>query len=403
MKVQHLCTVILFMLFMLSCSEEEQDDVLYIPTNVNFTDSELALIEQTLDLPASPYNYANLPLPDHFKTDEATELDNTPANNPITDIGATLGRVLFYDKNLSANNTVSCASCHQQSAAFADNLKFSEGFNGALTRRNSMGLINSRYYENGKFQWDERAETLEDQVLMPIQNHKEMGLQLAELEAKLEQLDYYEILFEKSFGSDEISSDRIAKALAQFIRSMVSFNSKFDEGLIAAGNPDVYEDMPDLPNFNEQEKLGMDIFLRGRNGATCGYCHGGAQNVNDAAKNNGLDLNYADKGKGEFTGNSSDFGLFKVPSLRNIALTAPYMHDGRFETLMEVVEHYNNNIQAHPNLNFRLTTLDDGDEEEGEVLKLYLSQEEKEAVVAFLHTLTDQTIINDEKYSDPFK
>ena len=179
------------------------------------------------------------------------------------------------------------------------------------------------------------------------------------------------------------------------------WQSKFDEGFAAAGFPEDEEQMPDFPNFTAQENLGLDIFYRGRKGATCLYCHGTPQHVNDEAKNNGLSLNYDDNGKGEVTGNPSDNGLFKVPTLRNIALTAPYMHDGRFETLMEVVNHYSTDVADHPNLHFRLKDSDDPSPD-SEVLRLNLTQEEKEALVAFLNTLTDETLATDEKYSDPF-
>ena len=288
-------------------------------------------------------------------------------------------------------------------AAFSDNATFSEGLNGQITKRNSMTLINSRYYENGRFFWDERAATLEEQALIPIQDHAEMGMELGQLEIKLQALDHYPILFEKAFGSPEVNSDRIARALSQFMRSIVSIDSKFDAGFAAAGYPEDEEQMPDFPNFTAQENLGMDIFYRGRKGATCLYCHGTPQHVNDEAKNNGLSLSYVDKGKGKITGHLADDALFKVPSLRNIAKTAPYMHDGRFATLMDVVNHYSDNVQDHPNLHFRLKTLDDGQAGTAEVLRLNLTQEEKEALVAFLHTLTDEAVLSDEKYSDPFK
>jgi cytochrome c peroxidase len=386
--------------FMACFDDDAKDD---FPQDVTFSEAEMSTLSPVLNLDATPFNYAFPELPDHYTTGDAQESDNTPESNPITNMGATLGRVLFYDTQLSANNTISCASCHEQSAAFSDNRKFSVGLNGETTRRNSMTLVNSRFYENGRFFWDERAATLEEQVLMPIQDHIEMGLTLEELELKLQPLDYYEILFEKAFGSPEITSDRIAQALSQFIRAIVSVNSKFDRGFMAAGFPEDEEQMPDFPNFTAQENLGMDIYYRGRKGGTCLYCHGTPQHVNDEAKNNGLSLNYSDQGKGEITGNSSDNALFKVPSLRNIAKTGPYMHDGRFETLMEVVNHYSDNVQDHPNLNFRLTTLDDGEPGEGEVLRLQLTQSEKEALVAFLHTLTDEDLLTEEKYSDPFR
>jgi cytochrome c peroxidase len=369
----------------------------------NFSETDISILNQSLNLQAIPFNYANMNLPEHYTSPAAMGADNTPEDNPITNMGATLGRVLFYDKNLSANNTISCASCHEQDAAFSDNRQFSIGLNGEKTRRNSMTLINSRFYENGRFFWDERAATLEEQVLLPIQDHIEMGLTLSELENKLAQLDYYTVLFQKAYGSPQVTSDKIAKALSQFIRSIVSVNSKFDIGFAAAGFPEDEEQMPDFPNFTAKENIGMDIFYRGRKGATCLYCHGSPQHVNDDAKNNGLQMNYTDNGKGEITGNPNHNALFKVPSLRNIAKTAPYMHDGRFTTLEEVIDHYSDNLVFHPNLNFRLTTLDDGQQGTPELLKLNLTQAEKDALVAFLHTLTDESVLTDEKYSNPFK
>jgi cytochrome c peroxidase len=400
MKKYSIILISILIIFFFSCNKEEFEEPV---TGENiFSASELDVLNQVLNLQASPFNYSNMELPFHYISDEASNSDNTPGNNQINDMGATLGRVLFYDKNLSIDNTISCASCHEQEAAFSDNAKFSEGLDGQLTRRNSMTIINSRFYEGGSFFWDERASTLEEQALMPIQDHTEMGMELGQLEIKLQQLDYYPILFEKAFGSSDVTSDRIAKSLSQFMRSIVSVDSKFDKGFEAAGFPEDEEQMPDFPNFTAQENLGLDIFYRGRNGATCLYCHGTPQHVNDEAKNNGLSLNYVDKGKGEITGNPSHNGLFKVPSLRNIAKTAPYMHDGRFETLMDVVNHYSDNVQDHPNLNFRLKDSDDPSPN-SEVLRLNLTQEEKEALVAFLHTLTDEEVLTDEKYSDPFK
>ncbi len=395
-------SIILFSIlltFFFACTKEalEENEI-----ENTFSASELEVLHQVLNLKSSPFNYANMEWPFHYTSDEASNSDNTPEDNQISDMGATLGRVLFYDKNLSIDNSISCASCHEQKAAFSDNAKFSEGLNGQLTRRNSMTIINSRYYESASFFWDERASTLEEQALMPIQDHTEMGMELEQLEIKLQELDYYPILFKKAFGSSDVTSNRIAQSLSQFMRSIVSVDSKFDKGFEAAGFPEDEEQMPDFPNFTAQENLGLDIFYRGRNGATCLYCHGTPQHVNDEAKNNGLSSDYTDKGKGEITGNPSHNGLFKVPSLRNIAKTAPYMHDGRFETLMEVINHYSDNVQNHPNLNFRLKDSDDPSPN-SEVLRLNLSQAEKEALVAFLHTLTDDTVLTHEKYSDPFK
>lgn len=235
---------------------------------------------------------------------------------------------------------------------------------------------------------------------MPIQDHVEMGLELSDLVIKLEQLEYYSILLNKAYGSPEITTVRIAKSLAQFTRSIVSVDSKFNRAVRADGLDEVPEtDMVALSTFTDQENVGLDIFF---NYPTCGYCHMGPAHVADSMKNNGLEVNYLDKGKAEWTGNPRDNGLFKPPSLANIAQTAPYVHDGCFETLMDVVNHYNSNIQSHANLNFRLTTEDRDGTVGGTPLVLELGQEQKEALVAFLKTLTDEQVSKNEKYSDPF-
>jgi cytochrome c peroxidase len=399
MKNKILLPLIALASLLSSCIDSETE---IFPESEFFTSEDIGVLEQYLNLSANPLNYSNPDLPEHFKSEDAEETDNTPHFNEISNMGATLGRVLFYDKKLSANNTISCASCHKQNEGFSDSRKFSVGLNGEKTRRNSMSLINSRYYQNGSFFWDERARTLEDQVLMPIQDHIEMGLELDELVEKLQPINYYQILFRNAFGDSLVTTDRISLSLAQFTRSIVSYQSKFDEGLMLAGNPDVGEQMPLLPNFTEKENIGLDIFMRGRKGATCQYCHGTPQIIAFEARNNGLEKEYTDNGKGEITKNADHNAVFKAPSLRNIAHTAPYMHDGRFKTLMDVVNHYNSGVQQHPNLHFRLTTVDDGPLG-GPPMQMNLTQEEKEALVAFLHTLTDESLVNDEKFSDPFK
>lgn len=398
MKINVFILAILIAFFS-SCGPEEMVGEF---SSKSFTDSDFEILSLTLNIGKQPFNYANMDLPRHYTDGDASEIDNTPEDNLITDMGATLGRVLFYDKNLSIDNTISCASCHKQELAFSDTARFSLGINGQRTARNSMTIINSRFYENGRFFWDERASSLEEQSLIPIQDHKEMGMELSDLVQKLDTIDYYAVLFRNAFGTESISTDRIAKALSQYMRSIVSINSKFDRGFQDAGFPEDEEQMPNFSNFTAQENLGMDIFYRGRKGGTCLYCHGSPQHVNDEAKNNGLSLAYKDLGKGRVTGNSSENATFKAPSLRNIAKTPPYMHDGRFKTLMEVVNHYSDNVQDHPNLNFRLKDSDDPSPD-SEVLRLNLNQEEKEALVAFLHTLTDEEVLTDEKYSDPFR
>lgn len=382
--------------------EEEMEQQEIVASSEAFSNDEMSAFEGVLNLRQSLFDYAGITIPEYFAESSGSfpHQDNTPESNPITNAGATLGRVLFYDKNLSANNTVSCASCHQQNNGFSDPARFSVGLNGETTRRNSMTLINSRWYQKRGFFWDERAASLEEQVLMPIQDHVEMGLELSDLVSKLEQLNYYSVLLNKAFGSREITTERIALALSQFTRSIVSLDSKFNKAVRADGLDEVPEtDMVSLSTLSELENEGLDIFF---NYATCGYCHMGPAHVADSMKNNGLDLVYADKGKAQWTGNPKDNALFKPPSLANIALTAPYMHDGRFATLMEVVDHYNGNIQAHPNLNFRLTTEDRDGTVGGRPLTLELEPEQKQALIAFLKTFTDEEIGKDEKYSDPF-
>ncbi|WP_298781827.1 cytochrome c peroxidase [uncultured Polaribacter sp.] len=375
---------ILLVLILISCSDEEYTDI----TNNDDEQSSVTIDFQNLNLPSTNFNYANIDLPNFFLDNELRNEDNTPNNNAITDDGATLGRVLFYDTNLSANNTVSCASCHIQANGFSDPNQFSIGFDGELTDRNSMGLANARFYENGRFFWDERAETLEEQTLIPVQDLVEMGLTLSELETKLAQEDYYAALFTNAFGDENITSERVALAISQFIRSMVSYQSKFDEGLSQVNDID-----DDFPNFTASENNGKDLFMSNR--TRCFDCHATNVFVGDNARNNGLDATITDLGVGGITGNNNDLGEFKVPSLRNIALTAPYMHDGRFETLEEVIEHYNSGVQNNQNLDNRLT-------QGNNVRRLNLSNAEKQSLIDFLNTLTDEEFINDEKYANPF-
>lgn len=388
-----------------SCGRDEMDEMDEIEFIYNgttqFSEADMAILSQTLNLSTNPFNYARPNLPRNFTEEEMLDMDNTPATNPVTDIGATLGRVLFYDKHLSANNTISCASCHQQAHGFSDPDRFSTGFEGGKTKRNSMTLINTRYFARGNMGWGEKSATLEEFVLTPIEDHVEMGMSMGELENKLRQTDYYPVLFRNAFGDETITADRISKALAQFVRAIISFDSKFDQGVAQAGFPELGEGMPLLPNLTAQERIGQDIFFNGRSGATCQYCHGTPNLVIDTARNNGLDLVYADKGKGEISGIATQVATFKAPSLRNIAQTAPYMHDGRFATLEEVVDHYSDNVQSHRNLHFRLSTIDDGPLG-SPPMKLNLTQSEKNALVAFLKTFTDPGIATEEKYSDPF-
>ena len=349
-------------------------------------------LSNALLLPVSPLNYSVLSLPTRFSQQPILGQDNMPATNLTTDIGATLGRVLFYDKRLSTNQTIACASCHVQANGFSDPRQFSVGFNGGLTGRNSMGLANARWYQRKKFFWDERAATLEDQTLMPIQNSVEMGMTLTALTNRLAAEPFYTNLFAQTFGTPDVSSERISKALAQFVRSIVSTQSKYDAGVPI-----------NFSNFTTQENLGRQIFFGqgpSFSHVTCAACHGSdnfvpGPNIN----NNGLENPYVDKGVGALTGLPQDEGHFKVPSLRNIELTAPYMHDGRFTTLEQVVEFYDSGVVNHPNLSPPLKATGGA---AGTPLRLNLTPTQKAALVAFMKTLTDNSVTTDAKFSDPF-
>lgn len=347
----------------------------------------------SLHLPATPFNYANQPLPNYLLNPAIRAQDNEPASNAVTDWGATLGRVLFYDKILSINNTISCASCHKQSHGFSDELVLSKGFAGGSTGRHSMSLINARYYPSGRFFWDERAVTLEAQTLIPLQDHIEMGMNLDTLIKRLQAKTHYPVLFEKAFGNKNITSEKVAAALSQFVRSIISYQSKFDEGrrLMAPPQDPI---LTPYSNFTAQENLGKQLFFSAA--TACNTCHGTETFTAPAARNNGIDNPSTDAGVGGITHIPAQDGNFKVPSLKSIALTAPYMHDGRFATLEQVVEHYNSGIKAHPNLAPQLRNPD------GTPRRLNLSADQKAALVAFLHTLTDPSISTDEKFSDPF-
>ena len=216
----------------------------------------------TLKLPSTPYRYANVELPAHLAQPGRKD-DNTPPDNPLSDDGATLGRVLFYDKRLSANRTTSCASCHVQAHAFADPKPFSTGFHGAVTDRRAMPLVNVRYYQRARFFWDERAGNLEEMVLMPVQSRIEMGQDLSQVVETLARDATYPKLFARAFGDRQVTEQRIGKALAQFVRSLVSYQSRYDEGRARAQSA-----QDDFNNFTRVENRGKALFMR-----NCGSCH----------------------------------------------------------------------------------------------------------------------------------
>lgn len=362
-------------------------------------------------LPAIPHRYGLAESLGHALWSKLQSMDNTPQDNPITDAGAALGRVLFYDRQLSRNNTIACASCHHQQWGFSDPRRFSVGFMGRRTGRNAMGLDNLRFTmlrgSNPGFFWDERAATLEDQVLMPIQDEVEMGMKLGGLEVKLGGLPYYPALFEAAFGAREVTRERIAKAVAQFMRAMTSFDSRFDRAAAAAGD-DYAQPFSD---FTAEENLGKSLFINGVGGVGelgCAHCHIPPTFGMPKSFNNGLDLNYKDQGLGARDVSSNDpftptnDGKFKAPSLRNIALTAPYMHDGRLATLEDVVEHYSSGVHPHVNVGLAFDEQEDENAGNANTFGFRLTAAQKSALAAFLKTLTDEALISDPRFSDPF-
>ncbi|MEM7414086.1 MAG: cytochrome c peroxidase [Gemmatimonadota bacterium] len=347
----------------------------------------------TIDL-ESPPNYASVTYPAHY-TAAVLAADNTPANNQITDERASLGRVLFYDTGLSINRTIACASCHVQSLGFTDAAVQSVGFEGGTTTNHSMRLGNVRFFEGPEMFWDRRATDVEDQVLQPIQDPVEMGFDAAAgglpaLITRMEQTAYYPALFEWAFGSEGITDERMSQALAQFVRSMVSTGSRFDTAFETAGGMSLLDPNGgigpvDLPGFTDEENLGLQLFAgRPPVGLGCQVCHLlPTFALIEDSESIGLDID--------------ETVIFKSPSLKNVAVTGPYMHDGRFSTLTQVMTHYNNGVQDSPSLDDRLR------EPGGGAPKvLGLSADEIAAVVAFMETLTDNDLLMDERFSNPF-
>ena len=337
-------------------------------------------------LPVSLLGYSDTrrPIPPQYLLNSApggsaSQLSNTPLTNPVTDAAATLGRVLFNDRRLSANDRVSCASCHLQQFGFSDTAQFSTGFAGEKTSRHSMTLVNSRFFPSGRFFWDMRAASLEEQTLMPIQNNVEMGLTLDQLFLKLRFTSYYPPLFEAAFGTTDMNTERVSRALAQYIRSIISYGSRFDSAF-APGAPG-----PDLTKLTAQEQAGRVLF---NGSAGCARCHISNAHVNTGAQNTGLDATITDVGAGN--------GTFKSPSLRNAGLRGRYMHDGRFTSLEQVVDFYNSGVQPNPGLDFRLRGTG------GAPQRLNLTVGQRDAIVAYLRTLTDPALLSDPRFGNPF-
>lgn len=311
-------------------------------------------------------------------------------DNPLTVQGVNLGRMLFYEKRLSLDGSISCASCHRQRHAFSDSSQFSLGVDGLPGSRHAMAVFNLAWNSN-EFFWDGRAHLLRDQALLPIQDPLEMKETLENVLEKLQQDPLYRVQFTRAFGDEEVTAARISLALEQFMNSIVSTESKYDRYLRGEAS------------LSASEERGMQLFNAEYNpffpdvsGADCQHCHSGRNFENDKYLNNGLDAeaDFTDLGRYEVTGDDMDKGKFKVTTLRNIAVTAPYMHDGRFSTLEEVVDHYDHGLQTSSTLDITL--------ENTRASGLMLTEQDKADLIAFLHTLTDEEFLANPEYSSPF-
>jgi cytochrome c peroxidase len=322
-----------------------------------------------------------------------------PADNPLTEQGVNLGHQLFFDPILSVDSTISCSSCHDPKLALSDNLATPFGVNGLTGPRSSMSLLNAGFFENGLF-WDGRSPTLEDQALHPVENPVEMAESWPDVEKKLQKHPTYPAEFRKAFGiecSEDITREMVAKALAQYERTLLSYNSRYDKKFLQGDtNPFLLTDEEIDGYFIYFD----DVATSGLAAGHCNHCHkgfGGLLTSDNYFNNNIEDVNsyddFPDPGLGGVTGKQSDIGKFRAPTLRNIALTAPYMHDGRFQTLAEVIEHYNSGGHSFDNST------------PGSIIEggLNLTDYEKQALEAFLHTLTDTTYFNDPHYLNPFE
>jgi len=342
-----------------------------------------------VDISYSPTPY-DLPQPDGFP------VMNIPANNPMTQEGFELGRRLFYDVRLSSDASKSCASCHLPELGFTDGTNFSPGVEGELTSRSSMSLVNVGYFDRGLF-WDGRVQTLEEQALLPVTDAVELINTWENVEEMMKNDTEYPTMFRKAFGIDdtsEIDSTLATKAIAQFERALISNRSKYDKWIF---------ERDFASEFTDSETRGYEMYfdlgsIPGGSGlpdAQCEHCHGGRLLGGKNFANNGLDdypslENYPDKGRGEVTMTLSDYGKFRAPSLRNVELTAPYMHDGRFETLEEVLEHYNSSVHFATNLDDNLPS------------SLGLSESQIEDVLNFIKTFTDTEFTENPAFQNPF-
>ncbi len=373
-------------------SDSDYEDVASYP----FVETEFG---SSIDL-ENLANYANQSVPNYITK-------NNPQGSIITDAGATLGRVLFYDKKLSSNNTISCSSCHIQSKAFSDGAVSSQGVNGT-TGRHSMRLINVRFANERKFFWDERAINLETQTTMPIKDHGEMGFSgqngdqsFSDLLVKLSAVGYYRELFKFVYGNEEINEIKIQNALSQFIKSIQSFDSKYDTGRALSPN----EAQP-FANFTAEENQGKNLFLTPPIFDTNGFRTGGGLGCNGChnAPEFDIDPNSLSNGIGGSINGGSDFTNTRAPSLRDVAnrlgdANGPMMHTGVIASLQAAIGHYgdlSNAAANNPNLDPRLKP-------NGRGQQLNLRSTEVNAVIAFLKTLSGSDVYTNPKWANPFR
>lgn len=366
--------------------------------NDEMPDDETGGGGESIDLTSINYD----PTPYDFPTPQFFPAPNLPADNPLTDEGIELGRRLFYDPILSADSTMSCGSCHQPSASFADNVPQPFGIDGMTGPRNTMALVNLAFVPNNQFNWDGKFPSLQVQAIEPVENPVELHEDWDNVEVKLRRHPTYPEYFRKAFGienTNDITRELATQAITQFELTLISSDSYYDRAVVRA-EPGVF--------LEDNEQHGRKLFLeeglvehegQAVKDAQCWHCHsfGERKNIftNGGFFNNGLNevtslTDFEDLGRGAITGNLGDNGRFKAPTLRNIALTAPYMHDGRFATLEEVMDHYATGGHPAPNVDAFVPLID-------------LDEQEKADIIAFLHTLTDTTFTNNPAYQNPFE
>jgi cytochrome c peroxidase len=341
MKIQNLFFLSFFLL--INCASKDEE--IYIPV---------------------PYN---LEIPILFA--EKLIAPIIPANNPLTEEGVALGKKLFFDSTLSGDGTQSCASCHNPKKAFTDQQQFSDGIQGEFGKRNAMPLFNLAWNFDERFAWDGKEFGLEEQALEPVSNPIEMHANWKKVADRLQQNTAYPNLFFQAFGTSKIDSILVTKAIAQFERTLISGNSKFDQFL------------REETTLTSEEQNGFDVFMDEAKG-DCFHCHGSDNNplwTDNKFHNNGLDATFQDIGLAEVTGNPNDNGKFKSPSIRNLAFTAPYMHDGRFTTLEEVIAHYSEGLKKSATIDPLMKNVNKGG--------VQLSTRDKTDLKAFLLTLSD--------------